>query len=541
VAGITGEKLTIFSLPQEVVLMVVELLDMESALAFLRCCQWFNSMLSPCDSFWKMLCIKTEFANYSCLETQPASRQLGWAGLELHNTGVRDRTCAGQWRRTWQRGIKMRRNVVAGNFQGWRLFSNSECPVAELSPTLDMNKVKQDLGEFPKLSVNDDLKIDWDDKHLVLFHFFRGEGESCTIRLWDIEDEPRFLYEVDKGIECITDKVSVHNGHVVMVPSWPLEAQAIVMTLDINNNMTESGKYLFTDSTAQTALDDNWEHTQLRVVRCQALVVCRAPAWQVVITSLPCCTPLTHIPLDQVSSLYECQQIRSYKSTAVVLFTEKKAEQVCTLVTMDICGSTGSKVRSYYSANNVTDVALYTEPEEIYLMKKNGTVVLYDATAKTETVKIDNSKCSPVTGDSSDYQLFVNGKEQICVMQSAPEAPSGRHINVYTYSGAWLYEINLDLYQYGLSRDESVCIYTNAAFLAAADSKRFVLFNVKNGNFVGVMMIPNHLERSKGKDEKDCMFEQTGLGLFIFDENKLIAVHDYERSFPAVLDIYKFW
>ena len=164
VPELTGEKLTIFSLPQEVVLMVVELLDMESALAFLRCCQWFNSMLSPCDSFWKMLCIKTEFANYSCLETQPASRQLGWAGLELHNTGVRDRTCAGQWRRTWQRGIKMRRNVVAGNFQGWRLFSNSECPVAELSPTLDMNKVKQDLGEFPKLSVNDDLKIDWDDK-----------------------------------------------------------------------------------------------------------------------------------------------------------------------------------------------------------------------------------------------------------------------------------------------------------------------------------------------------------------------------------------
>ena len=49
-----------------------------------------------------------------------------------------------------------------------------------------------------------------------------------------------------------------------------------------------------------------------------------------------------------------------------------------------------------------------------------------------------------------------------------------------------------------------------------------------------------HLNYS-GKDEKDCMFEQTGLGLFIFDENKLIAVHDYERSFPAVLDIYKFW
>ena len=84
------------------------------------------------------------------------------------------------------------------------------------------------------------------------------------------------------------------------------------------------------------------------------------------------------------------------------------------------------------------------------------------------------------------------------ILQSAPEAPSGRHINVYTYGGQPLYKINLDLYQYGLSRDESVCIYTNAAFLAAADSKRFVLFNVKNGEFVGVIMIPNHLERSKG-------------------------------------------
>ena len=82
---------------------------------------------------------------------------------------------------------------MAGNFQGWRLFSNSECPVAELVPDTDMNKVKQDLGEFPKLSMNDDLKIDWDDKHLVLFHFFRGEGESCTIRLWDIQVRLAFV------------------------------------------------------------------------------------------------------------------------------------------------------------------------------------------------------------------------------------------------------------------------------------------------------------------------------------------------------------
>ena len=29
---------------------------------------------------------------------------------------------------------------------------------------------------------------------LVVCHFFRSEGESCTLRVWDIENEPRFVY-----------------------------------------------------------------------------------------------------------------------------------------------------------------------------------------------------------------------------------------------------------------------------------------------------------------------------------------------------------
>ena len=92
----------------------------------------------------------------------------------------------------------------------------SEVPVVKLTPDLDLNEVKKEMGDFAKLSVNDDLKIDWDDKQLVVFHFFRSEGESCTIRVWDIEHEPRFVYAVEKGIECITDKVFVHDGHVVI-------------------------------------------------------------------------------------------------------------------------------------------------------------------------------------------------------------------------------------------------------------------------------------------------------------------------------------
>ena len=147
--------------------------------------------------------------------------------------------------------------------------------MAKLTPDLDLNEVKKDMGDFAKLSVNDDLKIDWDDKQLVVFHFFRSEGESCTIRVWDIENEPKFVYAVEKGIECITDKVFVYDGHVVIVPSWPLSARAVVMTLSISDRMSEVGKFLFKDGPTQDAIDENWEHTQLRVVKDKAMVVCR--------------------------------------------------------------------------------------------------------------------------------------------------------------------------------------------------------------------------------------------------------------------------
>jgi len=183
---------------------------------------------------------------------------------------------------------------------------------------------------------------------------------------------------------------------------------------------------------------------------------------------------------------------------------------------------------------------VYTEPEEIYLVRKDGSLMMYDATTMKMTLKIlANNSQSEI--EKCDFLLFVNGKEQIFLLQSAPEAPCGRSVRVYSYQGKLMYTINLDLVKYGLSRNESVCIYTNSSFLLVADATRFVLFDVNNGKFISVLHIPTHIERSKGKVEKECMFDQSSLGMLVFDENRLIAVHDYERNFPAVLDILNFW
>jgi hypothetical protein len=66
------------------------------------------------------------------------------------------------------------------------------------------------------------------------------------------------------------------------------------------------------------------------------------------------------------------------------------------------------------------------------------------------------------------------------------------------------------MWEYGLSRDESLCMYTNGAFLTVANSQKLLLFSVKSGKYMGFIPIPTHMERAKGKENSACMFEPTG-------------------------------
>ncbi len=335
----------LMDMPQEIILHIGGFLDSESLLAMLRTCKWMYGLLKDCNPYWKAICTREELANYQCLlvdeeesqkEGEGKASKVGWRGTQMR---CRPPSDLPSWRRVFLKGLQMRRNIWQSNYEGWRMYANSSVPVVKLSPDLDLNEVKRQMGDYPKLSENDDLKIDWDERHLVVFHFFRGEGESCTIRVWDIAEEPRFLYSVDRGLESITDKVSVVNGHVVIVPSWPLEARAIVMALDIRDEMKEVGKFIFPDQERQVCLDDLWEHTQLRVVKNEALVVCRCPDWHLIVVALPSCRPLYEVQLMEVSTHYECQQIRSYKHTAMIIFARKQNDASNILVTVDIAGS----------------------------------------------------------------------------------------------------------------------------------------------------------------------------------------------------------
>ena len=72
-------------------------------------------------------------------------------------------------------------------------------------------------------------------------------------------------------------------------------------------------------------------------------------------------------------------------------------------------------------------------------MKRNGDVVMYDANRQTETMKIENFiPATPLEPgadganavENGEYQLFVNRREEICVMQSSADVDCGRYIKV---------------------------------------------------------------------------------------------------------------
>lgn len=69
--------------------------------------------------------------------------------------------------------------------------------------------------------------------------------------MYDILDEPKYLYNCLKGVELSTLTVIVHKEHVVISPADPNLADAIVMTLSIKDKLEIVGRFNFDDNEAK--------------------------------------------------------------------------------------------------------------------------------------------------------------------------------------------------------------------------------------------------------------------------------------------------
>ena len=275
---------------EDVLVLITANLDTESSLALLRTSKSISTTLSKSDSFWKQLCLHQGFANNSQEAIEPMEMDDGISS-EL-----------GQWRETWLRGVQMRRNMVAGCWQQGHRILGEGCDWVdplELRPNMVMERPPKRRG-LDESGCNLALS----SQYLVMRKYEEYEGiEICIIQVWNIQDKPRFLFQVQKEYDYWSNSNEMEIlGHWLVIAdvskTYPM---AMVVTLDINNKLELIGSCEYEE--------DDYDYTKMKIVTDQAVVVYhdQTEEWKVLVVQLPFCTPTHNLILDQVGPSYECQ------------------------------------------------------------------------------------------------------------------------------------------------------------------------------------------------------------------------------------------
>ena len=112
----------------DILLMLTERLDTQSALAFFRSSKMIHEKLTNSDSFWFLMCNK---AGFNCLELDH-SEMMDEDGMETD-----------KWRKTWLRGIDMMKKIVDGRYHGYRVLAPWSDPL-ELRPDMAVDRPSRD-------------------------------------------------------------------------------------------------------------------------------------------------------------------------------------------------------------------------------------------------------------------------------------------------------------------------------------------------------------------------------------------------------------
>jgi hypothetical protein len=129
------------------------------------------------------------------------------------------------------------------NFKEWMLLANEKLPLVDIDQ--NVSDVYSRMNNLSRFGNEDDIHVVWDQKFLVVYHVKRENEENVQISIYDIQNDPTFLYSVTKSSDFSADKIFICKEHIVFAPLWPERAEALLTTLSINENMTIVGKFMF--------------------------------------------------------------------------------------------------------------------------------------------------------------------------------------------------------------------------------------------------------------------------------------------------------
>ena len=116
--------------------------------ALFRSCKKIHEKLFACVHFWKHLCRNEAFQEFNSLKKDNNSKdsegalRKSYSGQIFHNIVIPVE--ATFWHRVYLRGLQMRRNVISGNYEVWRLFMTDKesCPVMKMTSNTTFRELR---------------------------------------------------------------------------------------------------------------------------------------------------------------------------------------------------------------------------------------------------------------------------------------------------------------------------------------------------------------------------------------------------------------
>ena len=578
-------------LPPDCLEVIARNLDTNTAVNLLMTSKTVYSNLRGCIHFWKYLCKKERFDKFGALKKEEVNvedvERLSWSGEKFHD--LTEESEATVWQKVFQRGMRMRRNVVEGRFELWRLFmtGQSSLPVMRMSRDTSEEEVRAAHLTSPYTEERRRVRVNryWNEQFLIVIqHNINHSFNDIFVWAWAECQKPKFLYSHDLlplyPTGLFPTSFFLWKSYLVLMPetSYIRDRKlftSMIRVHDLSDGFQLVGQFDFSaeEKTRRKMVFNEPAH--LHRLEDKALALCRTPDLTFYIFSLPDCKLLQTIPVVQSLNTFDLDQRFLMKDNTVMFMfhdrqffnhlfdqnnaaREDKFGKLLQVNFEDYIKSGGEikmSVDEAFDCNedyvekifmlNLTTMACIMASGKIVVkevVKKDGSGI----TSKDLLVIPCVEPLQEEYDEEMDEEMDTDGPSICCnstgdIIVALRHFVTGRKIHAYNKQGGLLYEIYLDTAEYDLEpRPGYLSVDLDGNFLVAADQNKICLWNSRTGEYYRTITLPKHYNALEDKQETEDKFCWKGHTDFAFTEDGIIVIHS-QRNFPVAADVILFW
>ena len=577
---------------------VASYLDTKSGLNLLVSSRTIHLKLLPGVHFWKQMCKNEGFDKYNALkkeDDEESEARLAWTGDKFHNLKMEEE--ATYWQKVFRRGIQMRRNVVDGRFEMWRLFMTDadSLPVKKMSWDTSFRELKKhhDRSQFSDNRRRVRINRYWNEDFLIVIqHNVNHTFNDIFVWSWKECQDPQFLYSHDMlplyPTGLFPTSFYLWKNYMILMPETGYIPNhrtftSMIRVHDLTKKFAVVGSYdLPKDGKTRRHLKINSgnEAAHLHRLNDKAVALCRTPDLTFYIFSVPDCNLLQSFPIlqDPTRSLnLEDMDQRFLMKDNTMMFMFHDPEFFNHLFTsvdgiphetkygrflqvdfdnfLKKNGKIEMRIDNKFDCNEdyIEKVSMINKNKMACALSSGKIVVRDIVTTNASTISLVTKLTIPCNeplqeefDDELDEEVDTDGPSICCgnngdLIIALRHFVSGRKVHAYNGEGGLLFEIRIDCSFYDLEKSPGyLSIDLDGNFLCAADQNKIVIWNSKTGNYVRTIMIPSHYNYKDDVEESADKFCWKGHTDFAFTEDGIIIIHS-QRNYPIAADILLFW